>query len=388
MVDFSNDLPVSEVQTRIARTRRAVADRSMGGLLAYADALRTANVGYFTDFRPLDGISDIAMSVVLLPLDDDPTLFVGNSCLAWAGEVTNFRVKALSALPDAVAHWAANDRNAEPLGLAGGAFIPARLQQHIEAALGSRRLQPTDALARVKAVKSEWEVRQLRRAAELTDAAMAAIEAALKDGPRTERELARIADVAMIEAGADAVGYRSMVQAGPRSAYNLALPTDRRLQPGDLVLTDIGARYRGYVADGGRGFGYGTIDAKRQAIIEASACAVEAGLEVLRPGMRATALNETIQGSLVESGFAEFSNEGKGHGTGHGTGMDPEEELPWIGPGESTILEPNMVFTLKATITVPAVGGVRTERIVRVTEERLRDARQLSHAVELLVWLT
>lgn len=27
-----------------------------------------------------------------------------------------------------------------------------------------------------------------------------------------------------------------------------------------------------------------------------------------------------------------------------------------------------MVFTLKATITVPGQGGVRTERIVRVTE--------------------
>lgn len=27
-----------------------------------------------------------------------------------------------------------------------------------------------------------------------------------------------------------------------------------------------------------------------------------------------------------------------------------------------------MVFTLKATITVPGVGGLRTERIVRVTE--------------------
>jgi Xaa-Pro aminopeptidase len=368
VVDFSTDLPASEVQERIARTRRAVADRAMGGLLAYADALRTANVGYFTDFRPLDGISDIAMSVMLLPLDDDPTLFVGNSCLAWAEGVTNFRVKALSELPDAVARWAANDRNAEPLGLAGGAFIPARLQQRIEAALGSRRLQLTDALARVKAVKSEWEVQQLRRAAELTDTAMAAIQAALKDGPRTERELARIADVAMIEAGADAVGYRSMVQAGPRSAYNLALPTDRWLQPGDLVLTDIGARYRGYVADGGRGFGYGAIDVKRQAIIEASASAVEAGLEALRPGMSATALNEIIQGSLVESGFAEYSTEGRGHGTGHGTGMDPEEELPWIGPGESMLLEPNMVFTLKATITVPEVGGVRTERIVRVTE--------------------
>jgi Xaa-Pro aminopeptidase len=47
--------------------------------------------------------------------------------------------------------------------------------------------------------------------------------------------------------------------------------------------------------------------------------------------------------------------------------MDPEEELPWIGPGNPTVLEEDMVFTLKATINVPKVGGLRTERIVRLT---------------------
>lgn len=366
-MDLSHGLPAGEIRARIDRTRAAVASQGIGALLAYGDALRTANVGYFTDFRPLDGVSDIAMGVVLLPLDAEPTVFVGGSCLSWAEEVTEFPAKDLRELPDAVASWARKDRNGEALGLAGGSFFPARLQQRVEAALGPRKLQPTDALARVKAVKSDWEVQQLRRAAELTDVAMAAIKDVLQDGPLSERELARRADIAMIEAGADAVGYRSMVQAGPRSTHNLALPTDRMLRPGDLVMTDIGARYRGYVADGGRGFGYGDIDVERQTIIDASVSAVEIGLQAVRPGMTAEELNQIIQGSLVDSGYAQYSNEARGHGTGHGTGMDPEEELPWIAPGETIILEPNMVFTLKATINVPQVGGLRTERIVRVT---------------------
>jgi Metallopeptidase family M24/D-isomer specific 2-hydroxyacid dehydrogenase, catalytic domain len=57
-----------------------------------------------------------------------------------------------------------------------------------------------------------------------------------------------------------------------------------------------------------------------------------------------------------------------GHGTGHGTGMDPEEESPWIGPRNRARLVAGMVFTLKATITVPGVGGLRTERIVHLAE--------------------
>ena len=84
--------------------------------------------------------------------------------------------------------------------------------------------------------------------------------------------------------------------------------------------------------------------------------------------MLAMDLNSAIQKALVESGYERYSSEAKGHGTGHGTGMDPEEEAPWIGPGNTTVLQTNMVFTLKATITVPNVGGLRTERIVRLSE--------------------
>ncbi|MDQ2803604.1 MAG: M24 family metallopeptidase [Pseudomonadota bacterium] len=197
---------------------------------------------------------------------------------------------------------------------------------------------------------------------------MAAIRDALADGqPYSERDLALIAERAMLAGGAERTAYDTMVQAGPRAAYNLARPTDRILQHGDLVMTDIGARYRGYVADGGRGFTYGPVSEQKKWIVAAAAGAVEAGLEAARPGMAAMELNAVIQQALVKSGYERFSSEAPGHGTGHGTGMDPEEEAPWIGPGNRTILQENMVFTLKATITVPDVGGLRTERIVRLT---------------------
>ena len=85
--------------------------------------------------------------------------------------------------------------------------------------------------------------------------------------------------------------------------------------------------------------------------------------------MLAHELNAVIQQDLVRSGFEPYSSEARGHGTGHGTGMDPEEEAPWIGPGNETVLAENMVFTLKATITMPGVGGLRSEHIVRLAPD-------------------
>lgn len=359
-------IQADEFLTRVERVRAAVERAGLTGLIGFGDCWRGANVTYFTEFRPLDGVSDIANAVFWLPADGEPLLFVSDQCVDYATSATAFPVASFRALNDRLGQSTAA-RTRGHVGLAGAAYIPANLLRRIEAAFGNATIAPTPLLAEIKAVKSEAELVLLRRAAALTDAAMAAIHDTLADGrPHSERELALAADRAMLAGGADRTAYDSMVQAGPRSAYNLARPTDRVVAPGDLVMTDIGARYRGYVADGGRGFTYGSASAEKKAIVAAAARAVEAGLAAARPGMLAAELNAVIQQALVETGYERYSSEARGHGTGHGTGMDPEEEAPWIGPGNATLLQENMVFTLKATITVPGVGGLRTERIVRL----------------------
>jgi len=362
------ELPLIEVATRLRRLRASLDRTELGGLLAYADCWRSSNVGFFTGFRPLDGVGDYPMAAVLLPRDGEPELFVAQGAMGWATDVTTFGVRNMTQLPDAVRMWAS--QNDGHLGLAGFDFMPASLRDRVEAALDGVTLQPTDVLAKVKAVKSEWEIGILREAARFNDIAMEVIRDVLAIGqPKTERELARLADSAMIDAGADGVAFLSMVQSGPRSSWNLALPSDRVIQSGDLVLTDIGARYKGYSADGGRGFAFGDVTERQRDVVDASVAAVEVGMRHVQPGLRAADLNAVIQGELVERGMAEYSGEARGHGTGHGTGMDPEEEQPWISPHNPIELEENMVFTLKATITVPDVGGLRTERIVRVTAD-------------------
>lgn len=358
-----------EYRARIATVRTALERAGLSGLIAFGDCWRSANVSYFTEFRPLDGVSDIANAVVWLATDGEPLLFVSEQCVDYARSSTLFEVASLRELGSRTRASSAARRGGN-VGLAGAAYIPADLLDRVRAALGDARIEPTMVLAEIKAVKSDAEVALMRKASALTDAAMEAIRVALADGrPHSERDLALAADQAMLAGGADRTAYDSMVQAGPRSAYNLARPTDRIVTPGDLVMTDIGARYRGYVADGGRGFTYGPASQERKAIVAAAARAVEAGLAAAKPDMRAMDLNAVIQRALVETGYERYSSEAKGHGTGHGTGMDPEEEAPWIGPGNTTVLQPNMVFTLKATITVPGVGGLRTERIVRLSEK-------------------
>jgi Xaa-Pro aminopeptidase len=367
MIAAPTALPTEEIERRLQAVQRRAAAAGLSGVLAYADCWRTANVRYFTDFRPLDGVLDIALALLLLPTVGAPVLLVGDGCVEYARSVSHFRVETFSALEKVLSEHVASAASG-PVGLAGHKQIPAWLKDAVVNALGKLALVPTSVLAEEKARKSSWELAHMREAARITDHAMAAIRDALDArGPASERDLARLADEAMLAAGADGPAYLSMVQSGPRSGFSLALPTDRVVQPGEIVMTDIGARFGNYVADGGRGFAYGPVSARQRDIIETVADVVEVGLRLARPGITANELNSAMQQVLVERGFAPYSGEAMGRGTGHGTGMDPEEELPWIGPGDTTVLQENMVFTLKASINMPDVGGLRTERIVRLT---------------------
>lgn len=231
-------IPASEYQERIEKVRAALPAAGLVGLVAFGDCWRGSNICYFTEFRPMDGVSDIANGLFFLGVDAEPALFVSKQCVAFASECTTFPVYSFDELKERLGAFAANHTGT--IGLAGHAYIPADLLRRVEAAVGGMPIEPSKVLAEIKAVKSDREVALILKACKLTDAAMIAIRETLKDGkPHTERELALIGDMAMLAGGADRTAFDSMVQAGPRSGFNTARPTDRVLQPGDLVMTDI-----------------------------------------------------------------------------------------------------------------------------------------------------
>jgi len=360
---LSRITPASEHAARLERVRAAMVAAELETLICFGDVSHTANTRYFTDFRPVNGFNGIQRALLTIRLGREPVLFVAEACLEHAQSMTSFAVRPFRAFTAAV-------QDVPPrVGLAGATHIPAQLLDQIRGHFPEWHLLPTDALARVMAVKSAWEVARIAEAARLTGAAYAAMESLVAAGEEvTERDLARAADGAMIAAGADGPAFLSMVQAGERSAFCSALPTDGPVRPGDVLRLDVGARYGTHVADVARTITIGEVGAAGDDVVDASVRAVQAGLDVLRPGMTAGTLSEAIRSVLHERGYGDHSEEAKGRGAGNGIGMDAAEELPWIGPDHAAVLEPGMVFTLRASVCKPGVGGARTGRIVHVRE--------------------
>lgn len=135
----------------------------------------------------------------------------------------------------------------------------------------------------------------------------------------------------MFANGADTVSFDMMVQSGPNSGdFFLARPRDREIVKGDTILIDIGCRYNGYSSDMARGVAYGKVDAEKQRLLDTCLEAWRAGMSALRPGMTGAEADVAANEVLKREGYPHMAGEGRG--CAHSTGMDPEEEIPVVGP--------------------------------------------------------
>ena len=220
-----------------------------------------------------------------------------------------------------------------------------------------------DAVSRLRCVKQPSELRHLRRAAAVIEQAL---EAALAPGivGATEAELAWRIEVAMREAGAEAPAFDTIVAAGPRGALAHAIPSQRRIRAGELVVIDAGARCGGYNSDITRTVATGEIDGEARQAYEVVLAAQLAALAAVRDGVDGREVDAAARGVITEAGLGERF----GHGTGHGVGLEIHE-LPRLGRLNGDPLASDMVHTVEPGVYVDGRFGVRIEDTVVVTTD-------------------
>ncbi len=141
---------------------------------------------------------------------------------------------------------------------------------------------------------------------------------------------------------------------GPAMPYG---PSHRVMEPGDLVVVDIGSTYAGYTGDESRTFVVGQATEEQRALFAVARAAEEAVFEALRPGDPVADLYPIAErvvaqgappyfapGSLVLPGFV-----------GHGIGLELDEP-PVLWPRVETRLQTGMVLAIEIEVSAPAQG--------------------------------
>lgn len=123
--------------------------------------------------------------------------------------------------------------------------------QHLEALTRElpalRTVDVTREFASLRAVKSAEEIAWLRRAAELTDRSVYALQAEVEPGMPEHALLAIIEGAYRADGGEPHIAFlRSMAMDDPNGCLPAQNPSDRRLREGDVIITEISASWWGY----------------------------------------------------------------------------------------------------------------------------------------------
>ncbi|MCX7992345.1 MAG: Xaa-Pro peptidase family protein [Fimbriimonadales bacterium] len=231
---------------------------------------------------------------------------------------------------------------------------------------------PVDKLRRVK---DGFEIARLRAAAALADVTFEHIQR-LFQPEVAEWDIAMEIDF-YIRRQEAYPAFDTIVVSGERTALPHGKPTERRLQKGDFVTLDFGAKLNGYCSDLTRTVVIGKASTEQRKLYYAVLEALQRSIDAIRPGKRGKQIDALARKVLDRHGLAEYFGHGLGHSLGilvhDGSGLSFRDKQP---------LEAGMVLTVEPGVYVPDFGGVRIEQDVLVTES---GCEPLTHApVDLL----
>ncbi|BBE16163.1 Xaa-Pro dipeptidase [Aquipluma nitroreducens] len=224
----------------------------------------------------------------------------------------------------------------------------------------------TGEVSRIKAVKDADEIKNIRKATALSDIGQSAVIKYAQAG-MTELELFSLVRLE-IEAS---VGTRIPIMvdlvSGARTASGGGIPTNKTIQEGDLILSDLTPCFNGYWGDSCNTKVIGKPTSGQMKTFESVKQALNHAISAVRPGIKASEIDD-----LMRKHAGNFPHHG-----GHGVGTLYHEE-PRIVRYNNTVVEPNMVIALEPAIYEKGFG-IRLEHMVLVTETGCEVLTQFQH---------
>jgi Xaa-Pro aminopeptidase len=221
------------------------------------------------------------------------------------------------------------------------ATLPVPFFEQLCSALpGYAWVPASEAINRVRAVKTAEEIRNLKRSAEITVKAHNSFREAIRIGA-TERDLALAAQVTMLREGADRVAFIYIGSNETRGYAHNPFPTEVPLKRGDFVKVDMGCHFRGYESDFVRSYILGKGTPRQLEVYKALAEGSMAIGTYLTPGRSCI--------DVYNWGFKFMNDRLPGYAReflGHGIGLTPHEE-PRLHEGNPMILEVGMVICIE-----------------------------------------
>lgn len=222
----------------------------------------------------------------------------------------------------------------------------------------------SSSLGGLRSVKSDIEMQAIQTVGGLANDVAAQIQRG--EMPligRTEREIAEDISARLRAVGHETVEF-CIVASGPNSASPHHNPTDRVVQPDEMVLMDFGGKHNGYCSDITRCVWTGPIPDDVAATYATLKRAQQAAVDAARPGATLGDVDEAARSVIADSGFGDKFI----HRTGHGIGTEVHEQ-PYVKAGNDEVVTVGHAFSIEPGIYIDGQWGMRLEDIVVIVDD-------------------
>jgi Xaa-Pro aminopeptidase len=208
-------------------------------------------------------------------------------------------------------------------------------------------------LSALRLLKSDYEIACLQASIDITCAALRNAVTEVRPGAYEYQAQAAL-EGTYRRLGSERPGFSSIFGSGPNSV-TLHYNTNRRqMQEGELMVVDVGAKYRYYCADVSRTIPVsGRFTDRQREVYETVLAAQTAAADAARPGMTIKDLDEIARKVIEDAGYQRKHFP---HSVGHWIGLDVHDV------GGRVPIEVGSLFTIEPGIYIAEEDlGVRIE---------------------------
>ncbi|OGS24354.1 MAG: hypothetical protein A2297_02940 [Elusimicrobia bacterium RIFOXYB2_FULL_48_7] len=240
--------------------------------------------------------------------------------------------------------------------------ITWEIKQKLDKSIGKNRIKPVSGFFEsLRQVKDENEIRLIKESCAIAAKVFNAVKKEVKPGI-TEIQIGNRIMELLYKNGVEP-SFTPIVASGPRASYPHHVNSANKLNKNDLIIIDMGAKYKGYCSDLTRTIILGKINTFNRRIFSLVKRAQAKGIAAARPGVKSISVDKTVRACIKNAGYGSNFL----HSTGHGIGLEVHES-PSISAAGKVVLKPGMVITVEPGVYIENNFGVRIEDTVLITK--------------------
>jgi len=225
----------------------------------------------------------------------------------------------------------------------------------------------SETLEQLRAIKTKKEISLIRKSQKITEKTFLLIKKFIQQSKNKKlREINVVWEIKRLgfTLGAEDISFEPIVAFGKNSSRPHHHSGNTILKRGDIVLIDMGMKFKGYCSDMTRMIFTAKPTKEQKKIFDIVLEAKETAIKKIRPNSLEQKIYSTAQEIIEKNGFGKHFQ----HGLGHGVGLEIHESPSLTDKGKNR-LKPNMVTTVEPGIYLPGKFGIRLEDMVIVTEK-------------------